>query len=444
MRMILLILVLTVTARADTPVDRGAVLPASDRNWPQWRGPLGTGVSPSGDPPVTWSEEQHIQWKCPVPGRGHSTPVVWGDLVFLSSAEPFGPRLEPRRSDRPGAHDNLAVTQRHRFVALAINRRTGAIVWQKTLSEALPVEGAHYTASLASASPVADSSHVLFFFGSHGLFCLRHNGNVVWEKNLGQMHTKHGHGEGASPVLHGDTVIVNWDHEEHSFIVAFDRNTGEELWRRERDEVTSWATPIVVQHRDSTQVIVSGTSRVRSYDLKTGATLWECGGLSANIVASPVHADGIVIVGSSYEIRNMLAIRLDGAAGDITGSSQIVWSRARGTPYVPSPLLYDGAIFFHAHYQSVLTRLDAKTGDESPGPFRLPGIRNVYASAVGAAGRVYVTDLEGTTLVFTNEEKPRILARNVLDDRFSASAAIAGTQLFLRGEKHLYCIARPQ
>lgn len=437
MRSILLTIVLATTAQAGDVID-----PVALENWPQWRGPLGTGVSPSGEPPIEWSEEHNVQWKSPIPGRGHSTPVVWNDLVFLTTAEPFGPKLEPRRSGRPGAHDNLAVTQRHRFIAIAVNRKTGSVVWQKSLSEALPIEGAHYTASLASASPVADSQRVIVFFGSYGLFCLDHDGKVTWQKDLGQMHTRHGHGEGASPVLHGETVVVNWDHEGQSFIAAFNRNTGDELWRRERDEVTSWATPLVVQHKKSTQVIVSGTARVRSYDLKTGATLWECGGLSANIVASPVYADGIVIVGSSYEIRKMLAIRLDGAKGDITGTSQVVWSRQRGTPYVPSPLLYDGAIYFHAHYQSVLTRLDAGTGDESPGPFRLPGIRNVYASAVGAAGRVYVTDLEGTTLVFSNEERPRVLARNVLDDRFSASAAIAGNQLFLRGENHLYIIAR--
>lgn len=437
MRSILLTLFLTPVAQAGDPVDSVAL-----ENWPQWRGPLGTGVSPSGDPPIEWSEEQNVQWKRPIPGRGHSTPIVWNSLIFLTTAEPFGPELEPRRSGRPGAHDNLAVTQRHRFIAMAVNRQTGSVVWQKSLSEALPIEGAHYTASLASASPVADRHCVIVFFGSYGLFCLDHDGEIIWQKDLGQMHTKHGHGEGASPVLHGEAVVVNWDHEEQSFLAAFNRDTGEELWRRERDEVTSWATPIVVSHDGTTQVIVSGTSRVRSYDLKTGKTLWQCGGLSANIVASPVYADGIVIVGSSYEIRKMLAIRLDGAKGDITGSSQVVWSRSRGTPYVPSPLLYGGALYFHAHYQSVLTRLDARTGEESPGPFRLPGIRNVYASAVGAAGRVYVTDLEGTTLVFSNEERPRILARNVLDDRFSASAAISGNQLFLRGENHLYSLAR--
>lgn len=437
MRTFILSLLLAVTAQANDAVEDSA-----SNNWPQWRGPLGTGVSPSGDPPVKWSEDHNVRWRVELPGRGHATPVIWGDRIFISTAVPFGPELEPRKSGRPGAHDNLAVSQKHRFLALAVDRETGRILWQKTLSEALPKEGAHYTASLSSASPVADKEHVFAFFGSHGLFCLNHEGMVVWQKQLGQMHTKHGHGEGASPALHDETLVVNWDHEGDSYIVAFDKSTGKERWRKAREEVTSWATPIIVNHRGKSQIIVCGTSRVRGYDLEDGSVIWECGGLSANIVATPVFSDGIVIAGSSYEKRAMLAIRLDDAKGEITDTEHVVWSRRRGTPYVPSPLLYNNALYFHAHYQSVLTRLDARTGEEKPGPFRLPGIGNVYASAVGAAGRVYVTDIEGTTLVFTNEERPKILARNRLDDRFNASVAIAGRELFLRGEKFLYCISR--
>jgi outer membrane protein assembly factor BamB len=432
----ILTIALAVTSQASADPAQSAL-----ENWPQWRGPLATGVAPRGDPPIEWSEDKNVRWKVELPGRGHSTPIIWGNRIFLTAAVPFGPKLEPRKSGRPGAHDNLAVSQRHRFVALAIDRQTGKTLWQKMLKEALPVEGAHYTASLASASPVADSEHVLAFFGSHGLFCLDHAGVVVWQKDLGRMHTKHGHGEGASPALHGSTLVVNWDHEDDSFIVAFDKATGKERWRKQREEVTSWATPIVVERAGKAQVIVCGTSRVRGYDLSDGSVLWECGGLSANIVATPVSSDGIVIAGSSYEKRGMLAIRLDGAKGNITDSDQVIWSRRRGTPYVPSPLLYDNALYFHAHYQSVLTRLNAKTGEENPGQFRLPGIGNVYASAVGAAGRVYVTDIEGTTLVFSNEDKLRILARNVLEDRFNASAAIVGNAIFLRGEKFLYCMS---
>ncbi|HEV3002807.1 MAG TPA: PQQ-binding-like beta-propeller repeat protein, partial [Pirellulales bacterium] len=181
--------------------------------------------------------------------------------------------------------------------------------------------------------------------------------------------------------------------------------------------------------------------RVRGYDLANGDVLWECGGLSANIVASPVAADGMVYAGSSYDKRALLAIRLDGASGDITQSDRVAWSRFRGTPYVPSPLLYGDSLYFLTHYQGVLTRVDAPTGADRPGPIRLAGISEVYASPVGAAGRVYVTDREGTTLVIKHSDKPGILAENHLDDVFGSSPAIAGAELYLRGQRFLYCIA---
>ncbi len=414
---------------------------AAQNYWPQWRGPKGTGVAPNANPPVEWSEIKNIRWKLALPGSGHSTPIVWDNRVFITTAVPFGERLKPIYDNAPGSHDNLPVTHRHKFVVLAVSRRDGKILWQRAVHQEIPHEGGHNTGSLASASPVTDGEHLFVFFGSHGLYCLGLNGEQHWKKDLGKMQTKHAHGEGASPVLHGDTLIVNWDHRGLSFVVAFDKRTGNQRWKVYRDEVTSWATPIVVEHHGKPQLIVSGTSRVRSYDLATGKVIWECGGLSANIVASPVAADGVVYVGSSYEKRALLAIRLNGAKGDITGTDQVVWDRFRGTPYVPSPLLYGDALYFLRHYQGILTRIHARTGNDRPGSFRLGGIRNVYASPVGAADRVYVTDRNGTTIVVTHNVKLELLARNSLDDSFSASAAIAGNELYLRGHQSLYCIA---
>jgi outer membrane protein assembly factor BamB len=239
-------------------------------------------------------------------------------------------------------------------------------------------------------------------------------------------------------------LVVNWDHEGESFVVAFDKNTGKQRWKVAREEVTSWATPIVVEHAGKPQVVISGTDRVRGYDLASGKVIWECGGLASNIVASPVAGNGMVFVGSSYEKRVLLAIRLDGARGDITGTNRVAWGRTRGTPYVPSPLLYDESLYFLTHYQGILTGVQAKTGEDAPGAFRLAGVRNIYASPVGAADRVYVTDLEGMTVVISHSDTPQLLALNRLNDSFAASAAIVGKELFLRGEKHLYCIAEDE
>ena len=414
----------------------------SESFWPQWRGPLASGVAPVADPPVNWDMEHNVRWKSPLPGRGHSTPVIWNEHVFVTAAVAVGEEMAPQFSGRPGAHDNLPVTRRHQFVVIALDRRTGAIRWQQAVHESLPQEGGHYTASLASASCATDGDRVVAFFGSQGLFCLDFDGDVLWEKDLGSMHTKHGHGEGCSPVLSGDNVIVNWDHEEESFLVVLDKTTGNERWRRRRNEVTSWATPLVVTHDERDQIVVCGTDRVRSYDLATGEIIWECGGLSANIVASPVAANGMVYAGSSYDKKALLAIRLDRAQGDVSDSSAVVWKRIRGTPYVPSLLLYGDSLYFLGHYQNVLTRLHAPTGEERPGPMRLGVIGDVYASPVAAADRIYVTDRTGTTIVISHEDEPKLLAINRIDEEVNASIAIVGTELFLRSTRHLYCIGR--
>jgi len=410
-------------------------------HWPSWRGPLQTGVSPDGRPPVEWSETKNIAWKASLPGRGHSTPVIWGHHVFLSAAEPFGEEFAPRYSVAEGTHDGVPVTQSHRFWAIALDRRNGQVLWQRNLKETIPHEGGHYTGSLASSSAVTDGERVYFFFGSYGLYCLNAiTGEILWQRDFGLMNSKHGHGEGASPCLVGDTLVINWDHEGRSFVVAVNRWNGEDRWKVVRPELTSWSTPIVVGEGDEAQVIVSGTHRIRAYHPRTGAVIWECGGLSSNIVASPVESDGIVYAGSSYETRALLALRWTGAQGDITDSERVIWKRSRGTPYVPSPLLYENHLYFLAHYQGVLTRVHGPTGDDAPGAIRLDGIQNVYASPVAANARVYITGLEGTTVVVSHGDIPRTLARNRLEDTFCASAAIAENQLFLRGLASLYCI----
>jgi outer membrane protein assembly factor BamB len=403
-------------------------------------------VAPHAEPPLHWNarDSKNVRWKTPILGRGHSTPIVWGDRIFITSAVPIGDRLPPRYSTAPGTHDGIPVTNRHEFVVMALSRRDGKILWQQTVHKALPHEGGHYTASLASNSPATDGEHVYAFFGSYGLYCLDLDGEVQWKKFFGEMQTLHGHGEGTTPLLVDDTLVVNWDHEGRSFVVALDKRNGTERWKVDREEPTSWSSPIVVEHAGRRQIVISGTNRIRAYDVSTGDVLWECGGLSTNVVASPVSGGGLVFAGSSYDTKALLAIRLDGAKGDVTGTNHVVWSRFRGTPYVPSPLLYGDALYFLTHYQGILTRVHARTGDDNPGPTRLTGLGNIYASPVAAAGRIYITDLDGSTAVISHGDTPKILAINRLDEPVSASAALAGRELFVRGEKFVYCIAEPE
>ena len=410
--------------------------------WPQWRGPLANGVAPQANPPVRWSETNHVRWKLPLPGKGHSTPIISGDRIFLTAAVPAGEAQKPVYDNAPGTHDNVPVTHRHQFIVLAISRRDGKILWQKMLREEFPHEGGHETGSLASNSPVTDGERLYVFLGSHGLYCLGLDGEVKWRKDLGRMQTLHAHGEGSSPVLHGDTLVVCWDHEGDSFLYTFDKRTGKERWKIARDEKTSWSTPLVVEHEGRPQIVISATKRVRSYDLATGAMLWECAGLSRNVVSSPVAGHGMVFAGNSYDWQAMLAIHLAGAKGDVTDTAQVAWKMNRLTPYVSSPLLYDDTLYFLRHNQNILSRLEPATGKPRGEPLRLEGINdNIFASPVGAAGRIYVTARDGTTVVLRHDRDNTPQAINHLNDIFSASPALVDRELYLRGERFLYCIA---
>ncbi len=236
-----------------------------ETNWPQWRGPGANGVAPYGNPPVEWSENKNIKWKIEIPGKSHATPIVWNDLIFVLSAvgtdKQVEAREEPTKATRRRGPPTAKVSNVHKFEIFAINRADGKIAWQRTAREELPHEGTHPTATLASNSPITDGEHVYAYFGSRGLYCYDMQGNLKWEKDLGDMTTKLSFGEGSSPALYNDKIVVNWDHEGQSFIITLDKKTGKELWRVDRDEKTSWATPLVVESHGKPQVITSATSR---------------------------------------------------------------------------------------------------------------------------------------------------------------------------------------
>ncbi|HMJ91236.1 MAG TPA: PQQ-binding-like beta-propeller repeat protein [Candidatus Acidoferrum sp.] len=412
------------------------------RAWTQWRGPLANGVAPHADPPIHWSETNNIHWKFATPGKAHSSPIVFGDAVFVTAAVPVGEPQKPVHDNAPGVHDSVPVTHRHQFVVIALSRKDGKVLWKKVVREEWPHEGGHTTGSLASNSPVTDGEHLYVFFGSRGLFCLDLKGNVKWQKDLGRMQTLHAHGEGSSPVLHGDALVVCWDHEGESFLYAFDKRSGKQRWKVARDEKTSWSTPLVVEHEGEPQVIVSATKRVRGYNLATGEQVWECAGLTDNVVSSPVHWNGMIVAGNSYYQQAMVAVRLAGARGDITATDRVAWTLNRMTPYVSSPLLYDDTLYFLRHNQNILSRLEPASGKPRGEPIRLEGIRDhIFASPVGAAGRIYITGRDGTTIVLRHDRDNAVLATNRLGDSFSASPALAGKELYLRGEQFLYCIA---
>ncbi len=413
-----------------------------------------TGVAPHGDPPVEWSESKNIRWKVEIPGLGHATPIVWKDRIYVQTAVKTDQKAAAEAKEQPaqpegrrgrrGGHwmQSVTPTHVHRFVLLALDRRTGKTIWERTLREELPHEGGHQDSSQASHSPVTDGEHIIAFFGSRGLYCLDMEGQVLWKEDFGKMQTRMGFGEGASPTLHADTVIVNWDHEGQSYIVAFGKKTGEQRWKIDRDEATSWGTPLVVTAKGRRQVITSATNRIRSYDLDTGDMLWQCSGLTMNVIPSPFEREGLAYFASGFRGSALLAVRYADALGDITDSKSLAWVyKGKSTPYVPSMLLYEDLLYFLDTNRAVLSCVDAKTGEPRYTKQRLEGLQQVFASPVAAEDRVYVAGRDGKTAVIQSGLEFKLLATNSLEESFTASPVIVGRGLFLRGQSHLYCIA---
>jgi outer membrane protein assembly factor BamB len=411
----------------------------AERYWPQWRGPHASGVSKTASPPLQWSETKNVRWKVEIPGRGSSSPVVWGDRVFLLTAVPVGAAGEEAHRPRGGLQPLVA----HRYVVLAIDRRTGKTVWERVAKEEAPHEPSHAeNGTWASSSAITDGEHVIAYFESRGIFAYDMAGTLVWQKDLGDKRMRNQFGEGSTPVLSGSTLVIVWDHlGGPSFVVALDKRTGAELWRQDRKEIDTWATPLVVTAGGRRQVVVGAMDSIQSYDLETGKVVWHTSGLTMNVIPSPVAEDGWVYLMSGFRGNSLKAIRVGEASGDITGTPAVSWTLNRDTPYVPSPVIYDGILYFLKSNNGLLSALDAKTGTPHYQAQRLDAVPNVFSSPVGAAGRIYVTGREGTTVVLKHGPTPEILSTNHLDDGFDASAALVDREMYLRGYRFLYCVA---
>jgi outer membrane protein assembly factor BamB len=400
-------------APASTPAGAG-------QSWPTWRGPLGTGEAPAARPPIAWSETQNVRWKVPIAGAGKSSPIVWRDTVYLTSAVPG---------------DAGAL----KFSLIALSRADGREKWNLVLHQEKPHEGHHPDGSYAAGSALTDGQRLYAWFGSRGLYAIDFTGKVLWQKSFGQMQTRMGFGEGSSVAVHDGTLVVPWDHEGADFVIAVDAATGKEKWRTPREEPTTWATPLIVAAGGPPQVVLSGTNRVVGYDLATGTPLWQAGGTTMNAIPTPVFGDGVVIAMGGFRGSMARAIRVADARGEVTGAPAQAWTYEKDTPYVPSPLLYRGAVYFLKVNSGILTSLDARTGAVRFTE-RL-AVPNVYASPVAADGRIYVVGREGTTAVLEAGPAPKVLATNVLNDAIDTTPALVDGELYVRGARHLYRIS---
>src|SRR5688500_9929837 len=422
--------------------------PAAE-SWPHWRGASHTGVA-TGEPPVAWSDTSNVKWKVEIPGRGYSTPVAWGNRIFLTTAIPSGkkpaeapaPDAGGRGGGRGGAGGGSGAGEEHRFEVLALDRATGKVLWQKTAVTATPHEGYHHQyGSFASNAPATDGQRVYAFFGSRGLYVYDLNGKLLWQKDLGLRMTMHlAFGEGTGTVVHDGRIYLQFDHKGEGFVVALKAADGKELWRAPRMENSSWSTPLVVEHAGAKQLVVSADTKVKAYDVETGKVVWEVAGIGMNPIPQPVQFRDTVILMSGYRNPKLFAVRL-GRTGDLTGTDAVVWETTRGTSYTASPSLHDGRLYIISD-NGMLYVFDAATGTPHYLQQRLPKPYNFKASALVVNDRVYLATEEGDVVVVKTGNQFEVLATNTLTDQsFIASPIAVGNDLYLRSRTHLFRIS---
>lgn len=413
-------------------------------NWPQWRGLYNTGAAIKSNPPTEFSETKNVKWKIEIPGKGHATPIVWGDQVIIQTSIPTNKKPENATAQPAAAQGRMPSGPQaefiHQFVVMSVNKNTGKINWQTVVKEEYPFEKTHELGSWASNSPVTDGEFIYAYFGSRGLYCLDFNGKVIWERDFGQMEIVMSFGEGSSPVVYKDKLFIQWDNEKPSFIYAVDKKTGKDVWVKGREEKSSWATPLVVEVNGKAQLITAASKKVRSYDAETGDIVWELSGLTGNVIPDPIYSDGIVYLMSGFRGTALKAVDLAKAKGDITGTSAVLWEYNQDTPYTPAAVLMDGKLYFLRNNNGILTCLDAKTGKPYYSNQKIESIGTLYSSPTGANGKLYIA-AQGVVTVIKGGAEYSVLSNNSIDDNFHASPVIVGDQLFLRGFKNLYCIS---
>jgi len=342
----------------------GSIAAAGD--WPSWRGPGNSGFAPAADPPLQWSEERNVRFKVDVPGRGLASPIVANGRVYLLTTVPldagaYAESMEVAEAKQEFPPDVQPVGQR--YVLLAYHAGTGELLWKRTAVEKTPHESHYVASSWASASALTDGKRIYAHFGSAGTYAFDLGGKLLWSADLGDQKTRRGFGEGSSPAIHGERLVINWDHEGGSFLTVLDAATGKVVWKVDRpDEPTSWGTPMVVEAGGRTQIVVTGTGKSRGYDLKNGEVIWEVAGMTVNSIPTPIHADGVAYLTSGYRGNMLQAVDLGKAKGDLWERPGLRWSYDRDTPYVPSPVLVNERIYFIKGNGNVLTSLNAKTG----------------------------------------------------------------------------------
>ena len=417
-------------------------------NWPGWRGPGSLGISAEKGIPFQWDLSKNVRWKVAVPGLGHSSPIVWGNRVFVTTAASIDPKQDNWQKGffsgerKPDAEEIS-------WEVLCFDRDTGKLLWEQTAIRKKPANARHTKNSYASQTPVTDGTHVYAFFGDQGMYCYDFQGKLIWSRDLGSFTMRNGWGMASSPVLYRDFVIQTCDQETGgSFIIALDKRTGKTAWRVERDEASSWSTPYLYLQGARPELIVNATRAIRSYDPESGKVLWECHGPSTSITApTATSSNGLIFVSSGFiaePVRPVTAFH-PGATGDLTlkegetKSEAIAWRQLMAAPYIPSPTAYGDHIFVLLD-QGFIACYDAKTGKEVYGRKRIDIGANFSASPIVVEGRLYCMSEDGDVYVIRAGAEYELLAKSSLGEAVMASPAVSGGKVFIRALKHLYCI----
>ena len=423
---------------------------AMAQNWPQFRGPTAMGVADDHPQlPEQWSASENVRWVADIEGWGWSGPVVWGDKVFLTSVSSDSDYEQPKKGLYAGSGRPEPPEGTHHWIVYCIDLGTGRTIWKREAHQGVPVSARHQKSTYASETPAVDGQRLYALFGDVGLYCFDHDGQLLWTREIEPKETKFGYGAAASPVVNGNQVIMVYDNVEDSFIAGYDTVTGSELWRTPREEKASWATPFVWENELRTEIVTSGLTRIRSYDL-AGDLLWELdGNMSRLIIPSPFAAHGMVYLTSGYvgdNHRPVYAIK-PGASGDITleedqtENEYIQWYQPKAGPYNPSTIVY-GDYYYTLLDRGFVTCHDAQSGEEIYGKQRFAPGATFTASPWAYNGKLFFLSEDGDTYVIRAGEDYELLATNSLDELCLASPGISGSNLLIRTASKLYCLGK--
>ncbi len=420
----------------------------SAENWPSFRGSGASGLAPDGQEiPLNWSTEtgEGILFQVEVPGLAHSSPVVWGDQIFLTTAV-SGLGAASFKPGLYGSGDASADRSEHQWQIICLDKLTGKTLWSRIAVKGTPIDKRHVKASYANSTPATDGKHVVAFFGSQGLFCYTVDGDFLWKHDLGRLDVgaydlpSYEWGTASSPILFEGKVIVQCDTQGDSFIAAFDVVSGEKLWLTKRDELPSWGTPTVYPGADRAELITNGSNFIRGYDPNTGEELWQLGGSSKITAPTPFYAEDLIVVASGRAPERPIFVINPGGSGSLE-SKDLAWSATRRGPYMPTPIAVDGRLFV-VNNDGPFTCYDLKTGEEHF-RLRIPHRGDGFsASPVAADRKIYLSGEGGNVYVIEAGAEFKLLATNSLGEPLMATPAISDGVIYFRGAKHLFAVGK--